>query len=118
MVRFDRILEVIEEDNLVDHAADAGQHLQSLIADWSDESEYLSNPRGKGLFCAIDLPDTHARDAVIKESRHNGLMILGCGTKTIRFRPPLTIQKSQLEEGINILKKSYKTALGKCPVAG
>lgn len=118
MVRFDRILEVIEEDNLVDHAADAGQHLQQLITEWSGESEYLQNPRGKGLFCAIDLPDTHARDAVIKECLNNKLMILGCGTKTIRFRPPLTVQKSQLEEGIDILKKSYKTALGKCPVAG
>jgi len=118
MVRFDRILEVIEEDNLVDHAADTGDYLQSLITDWADESEYLSNPRGKGLFCAIDLPDTHARDAVIKEALHNGLMILGCGTKTLRFRPPLTIQKNQLDEGIDILRKSYKTALGKCPVAG
>lgn len=118
MVRFDRILEVIQEYNLVDHAADAGSHLQGLITDWAAESEYLLNPRGKGLFCAIDLPDTHARDAVIKEALGNGLMILGCGTKTIRFRPPLTIQKDQLEEGVDILKKSYKTALGKCPVAG
>lgn len=118
MVRFDRILEVIEEDNLVDHAATTGSYLQELITNWADESEYLSNPRGKGLFCAIDLPDTHARDAVINESIRNGLMILGCGTKTIRFRPPLTIQDEQLDEGISILKKSYNTALGKCPVAG
>lgn len=118
MVRFDRILEVIEEDNLVDHAATTGSYLQELITNWADESEYLSNPRGKGLFCAIDLPDTHARDAVINESIRNGLMILGCGTKTIRFRPPLTIQEEQLDEGISILKKSYNTALGKCPVAG
>ena len=118
MVRFDRILEVIEEDNLVDHAAETGDYLQSLLVEWTDETEYLSNPRGKGLFCAIDLPDTHARDAVVKECLHNGLMILGCGTKTIRFRPPLTIQKAQLEEGLHILRESYKTALGKCPVAG
>lgn len=118
MVRFDRILEVIEEDHLVEHAADAGSYLQELITDWSKESEYLTNPRGKGLFCAIDLPDRHARDAVLKECRRNGLMILGCGTKTIRFRPPLTIKKEQLGEGVEILRKSYKTALKECPVAG
>jgi len=118
MVRFDRILEVIEEENLVDHAADAGAHLQNLLADWSTESEYLSNPRGEGLFCAIDLPDTHSRDAVVNEAMKNKLMILGCGSKTIRFRPPLTIQKDQLDEGVHILKKSFKSALSKCPVAG
>lgn len=117
MVRFDRILEVIEEDKLVAHAADAGAHLQNLLGDWSAESEYLSNPRGEGLFCAIDLPDTHSRDAVVNEAMKNKLMILGCGPKTIRFRPPLTIQKDQLDEGLHILRKSFKTALSKCPVA-
>lgn len=117
MVRFDRILEVIEEENLVENAAETGAHLQTKLVEWADTSEYLSNPRGKGLFCAIDLPDTHSRDAVIKECLKNNLMILGCGTKSIRFRPPLTINKEQLDEGVDILKKSYKTALGKCPVA-
>ncbi|REL29230.1 L-lysine 6-transaminase [Rhodohalobacter sp. SW132] len=117
MVRFDRILEVIEEDKLVDHAAETGEYLQQKISDWADSSEHLSNPRGKGLFCAIDLPDTHSRDAVLKEALKNGLMILGCGTKTIRFRPPLTIQKDQLDEGMSILQKSFTTSLAKCPVA-
>ncbi len=111
MVRFDRILEVIEEENLVNHAADAGSHLQKLITDWTGESEQLSNPRGKGLFCAIDLPDTASRDAVINEAFKQGLMILGCGNKTIRFRPPLTIRKNKLDEGIEILRKSLKTAV-------
>lgn len=117
MVRFDRILEVIEEDNLVKHAADTGDYLQKKLSKWADTSEYISNPRGKGLLCAIDLPDTHSRDAVIKECMNNNLMILGCGTRTIRFRPPLTIQKDQLDEGMAILDKSFKTALEKCPVA-
>jgi L-lysine 6-transaminase len=116
MVRFGRILEVIEEDNLVEHAAKTGEYLQQRLIDWSRESEHLTNPRGKGLFCAIDLPGTHARDAVIKECLANQLMILGCGTRTIRFRPPLTIQQDQLEEGIQIIKKSFKTAIEKCPV--
>jgi L-lysine 6-transaminase len=117
MVRFERILQVIEEDNLVDNAFNTGKHLLDQITTWADTSEHLSNPRGKGLFCAIDLPNAHARDAVISECMENNLMILGCGTKTIRFRPPLTISNEQLDEGMDILKKSFKTALDKCPVA-
>lgn len=118
MVRFDRILEVIEEENLVENAAHTGAYLQDKLENWANEEEYVNNPRGRGLFCAVDLPDTHSRDAVIKECVHNGMMILGCGTKTIRFRPPLTIQKEHIDEGLNIIKKSYKTAINKCPVAG
>ncbi|PWN05256.1 L-lysine 6-transaminase [Rhodohalobacter mucosus] len=117
MVRFDRILEVIEEDNLVHHAAITGDYLLNAIKGLAEREEYISNARGKGLFCAIDLPDTHSRDAVVKECVKNGLMILGCGTKTVRFRPPLTVQKKHIDQGLDILAKSYKTALDKCPVA-
>lgn len=118
MVRFDRILEVIEEENLIDHVAECGEFLQNHLNDWAGESEYVTNPRGKGLFCAIDMPNTHARDEVIKECFKNGLMILGCGTRTIRFRPSLTIQKEHLEEGMDILKRSFNDAIKRCPVAG
>ena len=117
MVRFDRILEVIEEDNLVDNAFTAGEYLQKLITDFADSTEHASNPRGKGLFCAVDMPNSHSRNEVVKQCAENNLMILGCGERTIRFRPPLTIQKEQLDEGMDILKKSFKTALEKCPVA-
>lgn len=111
MVRFDRILEVIEEDNLVENAASTGNYLHEQINNWADENEEVTNPRGKGLFCSIDLPDTKTRDAVRKEALKNHLMILGCGTKTIRFRPPLTIQNEQIDEGMDILKNSLKAVL-------
>ena len=117
MVRFGRILDIIEEDKLVDNAATVGDYLLSKIQTMSDKHEYLSNPRGKGLFCAIDLPDTHSRDAVIKHCIQDGLMILSCGPNTVRFRPPLTITTEQIDDGLSILEKAYTTALGKCPIA-
>jgi L-lysine 6-transaminase len=116
MVRFDRILEIIEEDKLVENAAVVGDHLQEQITNLSNEFEHISNPRGKGLFCSMDLPNGHARDEVVKECMNNNLMILGCGTKTVRFRPPLTVEKAQIDDGIDIIRKSYKTAIEKCPV--
>lgn len=116
MVRFQRILEVIEEDQLVDHVNRVGDYLQKKLQVLADEEEFISNPRGKGLFCAIDLPNTHARDELRKECMKNHLMILGCGTKSIRFRPPLTTQIEHIDEGLDILKRSYKTAIEKCPM--
>lgn len=118
MVRFTRILEVIEEDNLVDHVSETGSYLLDKIHGLCEKHEYLSNPRGRGLFCAMDLPETHARNALVKECRKNGLLILGCGTRTIRFRPNLAIQKEELDKGIAIIEESYRNALEECPVAG
>jgi L-lysine 6-transaminase len=118
MVRFGRILEVIERDNLVENTKKAGDYLLTRLEVLSETCEYITNPRGMGLFCAIDLPGTHARDAVVKECIKNGLMILGCGPNTIRFRPPLTIETHQLDEGLHILEQAYRTKLEECPVAG
>jgi L-lysine 6-transaminase len=117
MVRFGRILDVIEEENLVDNAAKVGNYLQTRLEALADHHEYFTNPRGKGLFCAIDLPDGHSRDAVIKECVNNGLMILACGPNTVRFRPPLIITQEHIDEGLDILEKAYKKCLSDCPVA-
>lgn len=117
MFRFGRILDIIEEDNLVENAAKTGNYLQTRLEALADKHEYLTNPRGKGLFCAIDLPDTHARDAVINDCMDNGLMILSCGPDTVRFRPPLTITNDQIDEGLEILEKAYLSSLDRCPVA-
>lgn len=116
MVRFGRILQVIEEEDLVENAATVGTYLQDKIHHLSEQYEHIKNPRGKGLLCAVDFPNTHARDAVIKECFNNNLMILSCGERTMRFRPPLTVNKDQIEEGIDIIEKSFKSAMDQCPV--
>ena len=113
MVRFGRILDIIEEDNLVANAAKVGAYLLSKLETMTEKNELFSNPRGKGLFCAIDLPDTRSRDAVISNCIKNGLMILACGPNTVRFRPPLTITSAQIDDGLTILEKAYKTAVEK-----
>lgn len=117
MVRFGRILNVIEEDNLVDNAAEVGKYLLSKLETMADNHEYLSNARGLGLMCAIDLPDSHSRNAVVSECMKHGMMILSCGDNTVRFRPPLTVTTEHIDEGLNILENAYKAALTRCPVA-
>jgi L-lysine 6-transaminase len=32
-------------------------------------------------------------------------MILGCGEKSIRFRPPLNITDEELDEGLHVVEK-------------
>lgn len=103
MVRFDRILEVIEEDNLVNNAAVMGQILQRHLAAISERFDFVTNPRGLGLMCAFDLPDTSTRDRLRKLAFDRGLLILGCGVSTLRFRPRLAVSESEIEEAADIL---------------
>ncbi len=118
MVRFERILEVIEEDNLVENAASTGEYLQQKINELAQQYEAVTNPRGKGLYCAIDLPTTKFRDQLRKKCLNNHLMILGCGERTIRFRPPLIVQKEHIDEGIAIIEKSLDAVLEEAAASG
>ena len=66
----------------------------------------LSNARGRGLMCAIDLPDTALRNAVADKAYDMGMVILGCGHHSLRFRPPLDITTAEIDEAMAILAKA------------
>jgi L-lysine 6-transaminase len=106
MFRFKRILEIIEEDDLIKNAEVTGNYLQTKIQElYVKYPDKISNPRGLGLFCAFDAKNGALRDGITKNSIKNGLMILGCGDRTIRFRPTLCVTKNEIDLGIDILDK-------------
>ena len=43
--------------------------------------------------------------------QHNGLILLSCGTSTVRFMPPLMITKDDVDEAFTILEASLVEAL-------
>ncbi len=105
MVRSTRILEIIEEDNLCAKATENGQYLQDQLKHIAGNIPIISNVRGKGLLTAFDFPDKTTRDKFIKLGMDNHVMFLGCGNRTIRFRPALIIEKNNIDEGLHILQK-------------
>jgi L-lysine 6-transaminase len=108
MVRFDRILEIIEEDELVRHAGDVGSHLQMRLRELAEEFPAVTNTRGRGLMCAFDLPSTEYRNAVRDATFEEGAIILGCGDRSIRFRSPLTISENEIDDGIACIRRALQ----------
>ncbi|MEA3500676.1 MAG: L-lysine 6-transaminase [Candidatus Marinimicrobia bacterium] len=110
MVRFSYILKIIKEENLVENARIQGElllkELQNIANDFPN---LISNPRGKGLMCAFDLPDGKTRDKVLDKLAENKLLILGCGDNSIRFRPHLIITEEEVKYGIDIIRKVLET---------
>jgi L-lysine 6-transaminase len=107
MVRCQRYLEIIEEDGLVHHAETLGRHLLAgLQAMQAQRPELLSNARGRGLMCAIDFPDGEIRNAVGAKAFELGLIILPCGTRSLRFRPPLDITREEVDEALELIAKA------------
>lgn len=109
MVRAMRYLEIIEEERLVENAAKVGAYaLSKLQAMQAAMPDVLSNARGRGLMCAIDFPDTDTRNAVADKAYELGLIILGCGHRSLRFRPPLDITTAEVDEAMGIIGKAVE----------
>ena len=107
MVRFKMYLEVIEQDKLVEKAAASGQYLQNEITKLqADFPKLIFNARGKGLFCAVDLESGEVRDKLRELIQEEGTIMLGCGPKTIRFRPPLNISTDEMDFGMACIRRA------------
>ena len=110
MVRCQKYLEVIEEEKLVDNARKQGETLLKGLREIEEKyPDKVSNSRGRGLMCAFDLPSPEIRDRVKKMLYDNGLLILPCGPRGIRFRPPLTISSEEINEGLSVIDRTINS---------
>ncbi|MCJ8210107.1 L-lysine 6-transaminase [Mucilaginibacter sp. RS28] len=105
MVRSAKILEIIAEDRLCDNAAETGSYLQQKLNELAHNFHAITNVRGAGLLTAFDFPDGAIRDNFINEGMKRNTMFLGCGEKSIRFRPALIMDKTHIDEGINVIEQ-------------
>ncbi|MDB5286661.1 MAG: L-lysine 6-transaminase [Mucilaginibacter sp.] len=104
MVRSSKILEIIEEDGLCEKAAQTGEYLQAGLKNIAVKNNLITNVRGKGLLTAFDFPNKKTRDAFINYGLENNIMYLGCGERTIRFRPALIIENKYIDEGLKMIQ--------------
>jgi L-lysine 6-transaminase len=106
MVRARRILEVVEAEGLIGRAATLGAHLLARLRELAERHPGVSEPRGRGLMCAVTLDTRAHRDAVVERLRtEERVLVLGCGERGLRFRPALTVTAAELDAGVDALDR-------------
>ncbi len=116
MVRGTRIIDVIREENLLDHGVVQGQRLlKGLQEIHRDFPEFTSNPRGRGLFCALDIVSTEQRNAVVAKGHDLGMMILSTGVQGLRFRPAMNLTTADLDLGVELLRQAVAQVAATSP---
>ena len=107
MVRATRYLEIIEEDNLLEHTAKMGEKMKSGLETVAEESKgMMTNVRGKGLMIAYDLPNQGKRDEMIEKMYANGLKALQSGNRSVRFRGMLDTPEEIIDKAMEVVAKS------------
>jgi 4-aminobutyrate aminotransferase/(S)-3-amino-2-methylpropionate transaminase len=105
-------IETYEEDNLVERAAAIGDLITGRFRDRQAHDARIGDVRGRGAMIAVEFvkpgttePDAALTQAVAKAAHAEGVIVLTCGTfgNVIRFLPPLTIDDTLLNEGIDVV---------------
>ena len=93
-----------------------GRIVMKRLQEMKDDYEIVGDARGIGLMLAIEIvkdkgtkaQNPKDRERILKTALDNGLLMLGAGDSSIRIIPPLSISRTSLENGLNILDGSIK----------
>ncbi len=99
-------LEALEEEGWMDNAARVGDYFQNRLREWVQEIGVEAQVRGRGLMIGVELRVPLARKLMLR-SLENGLVFNAVGEAILRFLPPLIISKADVDEAMEILRKSW-----------
>jgi len=111
-------LDVIEKEHLLDNARTQGAYLLRRLQELASRHEEIGDVRGLGLMTATEFvkdrrtkePAVKFRDHVLEETYRRGLILLPCGTSTLRYIPPLIVRREEIDEAIEILDAAIVAA--------
>lgn len=79
------------------------KHFEELRQKFPD---VIKEVRGKGLILGVQLNADPT--PIITAARERGLLIITCGTNTLRFVPPLIISEEEIAKGMAILEEAFR----------
>jgi ornithine--oxo-acid transaminase len=97
-------LEVIKGEGMIENAYNMGNYFRQNI-----DSHYLiKDVRGRGLLNGIEFDKDLNTNDICSALMKNGMLSKDAGNNTVRFCPPLIINKTQMDTGIEIINKVIK----------
>jgi len=116
------VLDVIEDENLVERAAQIGETMRSRMLAWQERFPAIGDVRGLGAMLAIELvedrgtkrPAPDLASAVVAEAANRGLLLLKAGiySNCIRVLCPLVLTDEELDEALSVWEDALHAALG------
>lgn len=98
-------LDVLLEEQLIERAAEMGDYFKEQLQTIS--SPLIKEIRGKGLLIGLEIDKRYpAHDICLRLLKH-GLLTKETHKTVIRFAPPLIINKAQILQAIEALKKVF-----------
>jgi 4-aminobutyrate aminotransferase len=112
------VLDLVQEE-LAANATQVGAYLRDGLEELQGRYEQIGEVRGRGLMLGVEFvkdrrskePAKALANAVMEQAFQRGALLLTCGASTIRFCPPLTLTKAQVDEGLTIFEAALQASL-------
>lgn len=110
------VLEVIEEEDLQQHAKSVGDFLKSLLQKLQREHSEIADIRGSGLFLGVELMDEKGKpNTALAAQLKNGLrekyILIGTDgpyDSVLKIKPPLSFSMENAQELVDALAEQLK----------
>ena len=102
------VLDVFEKEHLVENANTVGTYLINQLKELRKKEPHIKDVRGRGLMVGVemDLPQSEVRKKLIYDQH---CFTGGAGTNVLRILPPLILTKSDVDDFIYRLQKTFKS---------
>jgi 4-aminobutyrate aminotransferase-like enzyme/Ser/Thr protein kinase RdoA (MazF antagonist) len=103
------VLDVIEDERLVEHAAQVGARLLRSLADLG-----AGEVRGRGLLVGVKLEGSASADRIVNRLREEGVLIgrTGRDENVLKIRPPLAFTAEEADMLVATLAATVSTRAG------
>lgn len=112
-----KTLEILE-NGVMKNAEDVGNYMMARLRELQAKNGSIVDVRGLGLMIGVEFakdaktlePWPDYRDRVVIECFNRGLVIQGAGESSIRFSPPLIIDREQADFAISTVEEAMASA--------
>lgn len=76
---------------------------------YNSHKDLFTEKVGIGMMCGLRVKDADTLSKIISNAKSEGVMVLKAGRNTLRFLPPLTISKEEIDEGFKYLNRAVSS---------
>ena len=101
------VVDILEELNKKGELKATSQYFNTALETfYQAHTDNFTQKVGIGMMCGLRTKDADTLASIIKQARESGVMVLKAGRNTLRFLPPLTITKEEIDEGFKALNSA------------
>jgi 4-aminobutyrate aminotransferase len=106
------------KNEYLENAAVMGEYALDALEEIQARHPSMGDVRGKGLMIGVEFvkdkqtkePAKEISDRVVELTFERGVLMLSCAKSVIRVAPPLSISKSEIDEGLKIFEEAVTLA--------